>query len=278
MTNIERIGIIAGEGLLPVELALIQLQQKSYVAIASLYADADINNNQEIVNNPSSVIKNFYIGQVGAILDFFKSHNVTNIVMAGKVHRPDFKDIKVDLKGSSLIAKLASNKLFGDDTIMQSVSNFIEDNGFTVISPLDIISNSDLYKNYNNIGAISNNMDKDIETASNILDDIAKYDIGQSIVINNGRVIGIEGAEGTDELINRCAMLCLPGQNIFVKKSKTCQDMRLDLPTIGLNTIQNLVKHQYSGIAIERGKVLIVSPLQVFEAIQNNNLFLKFIE
>lgn len=104
-------------------------------------------------------------------------------------------------------------------------------------------------------------------------------DVGQSVIISNGYVVGIEAAEGTDNLISRCAILRKENNGgVLVKMSKSAQDMRLDVPAIGPDTIKLLAENKYSGIAIEKSGVIIINPEEVQKMLDENNLFLSFIE
>ena len=103
----------------------------------------------------------------------------------------------------------------------------------------------------------------DIELGSQVIKSLSNLDIGQSVIIADGYVLGIEAAEGTDALIRRCELLRKTERGgVLVKMAKLTQDMRLDLPTIGPDTIFYLAKHGYNGLAIQKSGVIIVKPAE----------------
>ncbi len=119
---------------------------------------------------------------------------------------------------------------------------------------------------------------QDIEKGKSVLMGLSQFDIGQALVIEQGLVLGIEAIEGTDALIQRCALLKrndgLATSPLLIKMSKLRQDKNLDLPTIGLHTIKELARLGYGGLAIEADRTLIVDKIKVVEAICHANLFL----
>ena len=132
---------------------------------------------------------------------------------------------------------------------------------------------------------------EDLETEKNlilsapILNELSRFDIGQSIVVLNGRVLGIEGAEGTQELIKRCGKyyhdMCALNSNVrkrrpvLIKKSKLNQNQKLDMPTIGEQSIVDLVDNSFAGIALERDGVLMLDKPVIRQLCEKYNFFLK---
>ena len=268
----KNLGIIAGEDFLPYELASLYQKNGGKCFIACLCP-----NNYKIFKKDFTVSL-FKIGQVGAIIDFFKNAKITNILLIGNVKRVSFEKIKVDMGGAKLLAKITKNKFFGDDSLLRVVISYIEDNGFKVVSTYEILSLNQNLGDLNNIRAVSKNTMQDIELGNNILSTLSPFDIGQSTIIHKGYVLGIEGAEGTDELIKRCALLRKDKKGgILIKMPKKGQDLRVDLPTIGPGTIKLLKDNHYDGLAIDEKNILVVKQDELVKMVKDSSLFIKLI-
>ena len=132
-------------------------------------------------------------------------------------------------------------------------------------------------KNINNIKV--SNLDKtSINKGIQIIKNLSKFDIGQSVVLNNGYVLAIEGPEGTDEMIKRSAYLSkklkLKNKSILIKFPKAGQDLRVDLPTLGLDTVKNCIKANIKGIAVKRSQNIILERDKIFNLTKKNNFFI----
>ena len=113
---------------------------------------------------------------------------------------------------------------------------------------------------------------------ASIIKSLSKFDIGQSVIINNGYVLAIEGPEGTDETIKRSLNLSikykLKDKSILVKFPKANQDLRVDLPTIGLDTVKNCIKANIKGIALKRSQNIILDKDKIINLTKKNNFFI----
>ncbi|MCC8369634.1 MAG: LpxI family protein [Rickettsia endosymbiont of Oxypoda opaca] len=248
-----KIGIIAGKGALPYLTANNYTKQggKCYIAAIKGEADTDLIKDFEY--------KVFKIGMVGEVIHYFKKHNVQNLIFIGGVNRPNFSNLAVDRIGGLLLFRIIGQKILGDDKVLRIIANFFEGYGFKVISNNDIYKNQKYYV-YNTTNTLPSDSDeRDIELGIKLLNHLSKLDVGQSVIIEDKYVLGIEAAEGTDNLIIRCASLRKkPKGGVLVKIPKLGQDIRLDIPAIGPDTILNLAKYNYNGIAIKANDVIIV--------------------
>lgn len=262
------LGIIAGNGDLPDEIANIYVSNGGNCFIASVDKDRSYN---------GIPCKKFTLGCVGAILEYFEENKVENVVLIGGVKRPDLNSLKVDWGGASLLAKIMKQKVLGDDNVLTIVMEHIRNKGFGVISPLDILKMGN--KNLIATKSIPSKNDRsDIEFGLNILKSLGALDVGQSVIICDGYALGIEAAEGTDNLIRRCDLLRKKEKGgVLVKMSKSGQDMRLDVPVVGPETIFCLAKHGFNGLAIEKTGVIIIKPEETQKLLNENNLFLLYI-
>lgn len=266
------IGIIAGGGNLPALIASIYKKQGGQCFIALIENEGDP---ELLTDHPG---KKFAIGQVGAVTQYFKAEGVREIIIIGKISRPDFGSLKVDLTGSKLVASILKNKFLGDDNALKTVSAFLESESFKVISPKDILQLA-YYQSKNSTKNFPSEQDKiDIELGKKILTTLGELDVGQSVIVSSGYTLGIEAAEGTDNLIKRCAPLRKKERGgVLVKMSKLNQDKRLDIPTIGPETISCLAKHNFNGVAIEKDAVIVVNPSETWALADEYGVFITFI-
>lgn len=260
------LGIIAGNGDLPAQVVNSYTKQGGTCFIVWLVDGHIEGANQQ----------NFKFGEVGKITNYFKDNKVENVTLIGGIERPDLSSLKIDLSGSFLIAKIMQNKLKGDDNILKIIATFIEDKGFKVVSANDILRSQS--ENFSSIIQPSRQDIEDIYFGEKLLKVLGEFDVGQSIIIDNGYVLGIEAAEGTDQLIHRCSNLKKSARSgILVKIPKPNQDQRMDQPVIGPETIKNIGINNYLGIAIDRLGVLIINRQETFKMIDEYKLFIYYL-
>ncbi|MDD9335247.1 MAG: UDP-2,3-diacylglucosamine diphosphatase LpxI [Rickettsiaceae bacterium] len=263
------VGIIAGNGLLPISLANSFIKQGGQCYIAALEGEANPVLYQDFTH------QFFKIGMVKPIIEYFRKYDVKNIIFAGSVNRPNLRSIKVDLMGSRLLARILKQKFLGDDKLLSIVTDFLEEKGFKVVSSYEILrTNNDVMT----IAVPSRIDNTDIELGIKLLDSIGYLDVGQSVIVDNGYIIGIEAAEGTDNLIERCSYLRKNSTGgVLIKMMKKGQDTRIDIPTIGAKTISNLANYGYKGLAIQKDKVIILEIERTIELANECGLFIKLI-
>ncbi len=266
------LGIIAGGGMLPSEIANLCIKNGRKCCIAAIEGEAKTALLNQFMH------KEIPIGRIGDFLDYFIENKVDEIIIIGGISRPDLKSINVDMTGSKLIAKILKNKLLGDDTVLQVITKFIESRGFSIVSPTKFLKTNAYEQLYQSKNAPSNQDEIDIEIGKKVLECLGNIDVGQSIIVCDGYVLGIEAAEGTDELIRRCEFLRKREiGGVLVKIPKSHQDLRLDMPTIGPDTMFYLAKHGYRGVAIKKSEVIIVKPQETIDLINEHKLFLAYI-
>ncbi len=249
-----RLGIIAGSGDLIAEvIATCEALNKDFFILAfEDQTDAAL-----IINRPHQWTK---LGKIGHSLDLLKQANVQEIVMAGRFRRPSWREMQPDLVGVKWLARLAAHA-FGDDKVIKTVIQLLEEEGFHIVSPESIIGDH-LFIPKGVLGKILPNdiSWKDIERGREVLQRTSPLDIGQSIVIQQGLTLGIEAIEGTDELINRTSTYQRQGSApILVKMCKQGQETRADRATVGSHTIEQLSKAGFGGLAIESNSVIVLN-------------------
>ena len=264
--------IIAGEGNLPILLAE---KNKDFIVITirGLSASTRFKNITHIVD----------ILDFNEMIKIFKTHNIKKIIFAGKFHRQN----KYKKQVSKDVQKiLDETKFFGDDTTLKKIKEFFEKNGFKVVSPNSIIKNKFRGNEIIFNKKIHNNEKSKyflstIKIGKNILDLISKFDIGQSIVARKNHILGIEGIEGTNELIKRCGKHYnnqLREDNVFgpvlIKLPKLHQTLDLDIPVIGIDTVKLAYSYNYFGIGFLRKGVLVVNESEIRSFCKNKNFYL----
>ena len=225
----------------------------------------------------------FRLGQVGGMLREFKKQKVSEMVFVGHLQRPSFKPADwlqyfPDWQGFKLLFLLLGHRM-GDDNLLRKVANFVEKHGIRVIGADQLVPDSLMPRGILTTKNPTADEGKDIDYATTILRKWAELDQGQSIVVQHGIILGVEAAEGTDELIKRCGQYQRKGTGpVLVKIKKPQQDRRLDMPTIGENTIKNAVAAGFSGIAVQAGEALFLQPLACIMEADKNGLFIAGFE
>lgn len=214
------------------------------------------------------------IGKIGSAVKFFHEHNVNKVVFAGAIKRPNFKELSLDAKGASWLLKLGKSIFAGDDVLLRAISNLLCDEGFEIVSGTDLIDDifmdSGVFSKRNPTKSEWIDIKKGFEVAKTI----GSLDIGQSVIVCEGDILGVECVEGTNELIKRCAKLRKQKSGgILVKASKPQQDRRLDLPTVGLKTFENLQLNGFSGLAVESESCIVLDRDELIKQFDDFSMF-----
>ena len=211
------------------------------------------------------------------IIKVLKKNRIENIIMLGKVNRPSFKDLKFDIDTISFIKKYLLEKK-GDNKLLISIQEYFFKKGFPYFDWTQYCK--ELFANKINLTRKipSKNANLNMTKGVEAFKFLGKTDIGQSIVIQNEFILGLEAAEGTDELIKRCSKYKKKGdKGVLVKLCKYNQSHILDIPTVGLNTMKLLKKYNYEGIYLEQNRCLILDKDKVIKYADSNNIFIATI-
>lgn len=263
-----KIALFAGRGDLPQAIiSACQEQNKPFIVIAFQgQTDPDL-----VKHTPHFWA---HLGAVGPVIAKLKENQVTTIVMAGAISRPSWSELSLDWVGTKWLAKIGLKSL-GDDGILSAVVHVLEQEGFEVISPSDILSNLRAPKGVMGKQVPSEENWSDIRYGIDILRTLGHLDVGQATVIQQGIVLGIEAIEGTAALLQRCADLKRPGEGgVLVKMAKPTQNHQVDLPTIGPETIQQVHSAGLKGIAVEATATQILNQSEVIRLANQHSLFL----
>lgn len=265
-----KLGIICGGGELPDKIIKwCQKNERPYFALAikdnanEEYFTSDVNHQW------------IRIGQAGTGFNMLKQEGVKEIVLIGTIKRPTLSDLVPDLRTTGFFAKLGA-KALGDDGILRALVKEIEKEQMKVVGIQEVVPNLLAPEGVLTKQKPSQDDENDIKRGIEVGLTLGKLDVGQSVVIQQGLVLGVEGIEGTDKLIIRCADYKRKGKApILVKLRKPEQDMRVDLPTIGVRTIENAHKAGFNGIAVHTGNTLIVNQEEVIKLANKYKMFIK---
>lgn len=270
-----RIGIVAGGGTLPVEIAR-SVQGRGGMVHAVM-----------IEGQAQGALRSFphtdaSWAEVGKAIKAFKRAGVKDIVLVGRMVRPRFKTAKPDFGFlRSLPAVLRIFRAGGDDAVLRAVIAMFERRGLKVrgvgeVAPELLVSEGAM----TDLGP-SPEDGADIAKGLALIAALGRHDIGQAVVISQGRIEAIEGAEGTDRMVARVAQRrreavgdpIIRSRGVLVKRPKPGQDLRVDLPAIGPDTVQQVADARLSGIAAMSGYVLAASRFELISAAERARIF-----
>ncbi len=273
MTTAEPLGIVAGAGDLPIALARAVREDGRPVFLLALEGIAD----SRAAEFPHASAA---IGEVAKIIGLLKEAGCAEVTLAGRVSRPDFSKLRVDRLAGQYLPQILAAALKGDDALLRAVIKILEKQQFRVVGAAELTGR--LRMSAGSIGSVTPGPRdiRDAEHAANIVAAIGQFDIGQAAVVCDGLVLAVEAAEGTDAMLSRVAALPQPlrgtasaRRGVLVKAPKPEQERRVDLPVIGVKTVELAAAAGLAGIASEAGGVLVLNRKQVIESADRHGLF-----
>ncbi len=272
--NNKKLAIIAGKGDLVKNL--IHKSQKADFDLTVISID-----NPEIKCNNNYKLYKLNKIDINYIFKILKREKITQICMAGYIKRPN--SLLDFLNPFSIILLLKFRHILnrGDAALFRILNAYIERKGFEIIGASDINPELTLPEGVYSKRNIPNHEIKNIELAKEKMRIFRNHDIGQAAVVSKGRVIAVEAAEGTDTMLSRVVELNSNKNKIngiFFKTSQMQQDLRTDMPTIGKQTIDLVIKSKLSGLVITAGDVIVLDYETVIKMVDENNLFFVVIK
>jgi hypothetical protein len=219
-------------------------------------------------------------GEPGRIIKALKSAGVGEVLLAGKVDRPKFSELKLDAKGMLLLPKAVAAAKKGDDALLRFIVGICEDEGLAAISVAQAAPA--LVSGEGVLGRIAPEAEQcaDIIQAFKIVHALGALDVGQAAVVCEGLALSVEAAEGTDAMLSRIVALreSLRGtsakkRGVLVKALKPLQDAKTDMPVVGVQTVRNAAAVFLAGIAVEEGAALILDKAAVAAEADRLGLF-----
>ena len=221
--------------------------------------------------------KNSYsvsLGQFGKIIEILRKNKCRKVLFAGKVKKPRFSKLRLDLKGVYYMPRIIKSSRLGDAAILKEIINILRKERITTISSLAFNPELTLKKgNYSKIKP--NREDKiDINKAIKTLNKLGKYTFSQGTVVRNKKVIAIEGKGGTQKMLKRCKSKKFRNKGVLVKFPKKKQDLRIDLPTVGLKTLKQCKSAGLKGIVIKSKQNVFLERKKCINFANKNKIFI----
>lgn len=263
------LGIIAGGGPLPAQVAAAARAMGRYVFIAGIEGFAD----------PALLVQfphRFYrLGAVGAMIKAFRAHGCVDLVMIGPVKRPSFLSLRPDAEGARLLARIGKAMFSGDDGLLAAIVAVLSAEGFRILGAHEIMHDAVAPEGVLAGGEPDPQAMADIERGVAVLKLIGAADIGQACVVQQGLVLAVETVEGTDAMLGRIPAVMRPGPAaILVKIAKPQQERRADMPTIGPQTVKHALKSGLRGLAFEAGGTILVDRETLIQVADREGFFL----
>lgn len=266
------VGIVAGGGSLPVEVAEYVRSSGGTVHIVAIDGEYDR------LHSDIPVTKVGW-AQFGALLRALRNAGTTEVVIAGHVRRPDLSAIRPDLGfflNLPAVVRIVTSG--GDDSVLSRVVRFFEDKGFKVVSPAAVAPS--LLVRKGPLGAVDAAASDlaDVTRGFDVIRALGPFDVGQAVVVTNGRIEAIEGAENTDAMLARLARQREASGNtnrlgVLVKRPKPGQEMRVDMPAIGPATVERATAAGIAGVAVLADGAIALQRAELIRAADAHKMF-----
>jgi len=260
------IGLIFGETDFPNKiLKIIKKKKINYLIL-------DLSKSKKFKKNSRS--HSVLLGQFGKIINILKKNNCKKVLFAGKVTKPNFSKIKLDLKGIYYIPRIIKSSKLGDAAILKEIIKILLQNKIKTENSLKFTPELTLKKgNYSKIKP--NKQDRsDIQKAIKTLNNLGHYNFSQGVVVRYNKVISIEGKGGTQEMLKNSKSKIYRNHGVLVKFPKKKQDLRIDLPTIGLKTLKQSKIAGLKGIVIKSKQNVFLDKDKCIKFANKNKMFI----
>jgi len=257
----EMIGILAGWGRFPVAVAEAIRRHGGRTAILAIRDHAD-----QALESLADVAGEVGVAEIGRAVDFFRRQGVRRATMAGKIHKktlfarnawlrhlPDWTGLRTFWP--HFISRRRDNR---DDSLLGAIAHAFDGRGVAICPATDFAPELLAEEGVLVGGPLSPRQRADVAFGWRLAKELGRLDIGQTVVVKNRAPLALEAIEGTDECIRRAGRLCLAGGMTVVKVAKPRQDLRFDMPTIGVGTLESLRAAGGRVLAIEAGRTILV--------------------
>jgi len=263
------IGLIFGDTNFPIEiLKKVKKKKLNYLII-------DISKTKKFKKDRYSY--SISIGQFGKIIKILKDNNCKKVLFAGKVSKPNFSKLKLDLKGIYYIPRIIKASKLGDAAILKEIIKILNQQSIKTISSISF--NPELSLKRGNYSKIKPNKEdkKDIMKAISTLKKLGKYNYSQGTVVKNKKVIATEGKGGTEKMLRKCKSKKFRNNGVLVKFPKKGQDLRIDLPAVGLKTLKQCKTAGLKGIILKSKKNVFLERKKCITFSNKNKMFITVV-
>ena len=215
------------------------------------------------------------IGQFGKIINILRKNSCKKVLFAGKVKRPNFSKLKLDFKGIYYISRIIKASKLGDAAILREIIKILAQNKIKTENSLRFNPELSL-KNGNYSKVKPNNLDQlDIKKAIKTLNSLGEYNFSQGVVVRNKKVVSIEGKGGTKKMLEKSRSKKFRNLGVLVKFPKKKQDLRIDLPTIGLKTLKQIKIAGLKGIVVKSKQHIFLDKNKCISFANKNKMFIS---
>ena len=246
----EVLGIIAGNGVYPQLVAAAARKAGVKKIVAAGFTDET----DPLLRQYVDVLEWMRVGQLGRLLKFFRAQHIHHAIMAGQIAPKNLFDLRPDMKAMMLLAKLKQRNA---ESIFAAIANELATLEVDLLPATAFLEDSLAHCGLIAGPKLSLREQEDVELGWKVAKEIARLDIGQTVIVKNGTIVAVEGLEGTNEAIRRAGVLARDG-TVMVKVAKPNQDMRFDVPVVGAETIRVATDAGLRVIALEAGKTLFL--------------------
>jgi len=268
-----RLGLIAGGGALPVSVAARCEAEGRPVFLVRLTGFAD----PHLARYPGM---DAGLAEIGKVLSALRKAGCTAVCFAGTVSRPDFRTLKPDLKGATLLPGIIAAATKGDDALLRKILSVFEAEGYAIEGADDILGGETLQGGALGTVRPTPSQMHDLKKALYIAEKAGELDIGQGAVVCDGLVLAVEAQEGTDAMLARVASLPADvrgsgaePKGVLGKAPKPIQDLRVDMPVIGARTVEMAAAAGLAGIGGMAGKLILIDRAGLIETADRLGLF-----
>ena len=258
-----RIGLIAGNGRFPFLVLDAARDLGHEVTVVAIREEADSGLEAAAAGQPPAALHWISLGQLGRCIKLLTDAGISQAVMAGQVkHTKLFAGVVPDLTLLAVLRRLATRNT---DALISAVADVLAERGIELVDSTSFLRPLMARSGTLTRRGPTDEERTDLEFGYRMADAIAGLDIGQTVVVKDRAVVAVEAMEGTDAVVGRAARLAGPGVRV-IKVAKPGQDMRFDVPVIGLPTIRALGEAQASALSIDAERTLVLDGDAVFQA------------
>jgi UDP-2,3-diacylglucosamine hydrolase len=264
MQTPDTLGIIAGNGVYPRLLA----DSARKAGVRKIVAAAFTDETDPTLDQRVDQIEWMRVGQLSRLLKFFRDQNIHHAIMAGQIAPKNLFDLHPDWKALLVLAKLKQRNA---ESIFAAIADELKKADVDLLPATAFLEDSLAQAGLIAGPKLNHREEEDVDFGWQIAKEIARLDIGQTVIVKNGTIVAVEAFEGTNDAIKRGGALARKGA-VMIKVPKPNQDMRFDVPVIGVETIRIAMNAKLRVIAIEAGKTLLLERDAIVDLAYRSNI------